>query len=84
MANGNNPNEPSGKMKTIKIVMTAEDYGVSTKEWQVPEELLRPYAIAYDAWISKGGVEISKSIYELMLEDVEAVAAKVMIGAVTE
>ena len=86
MSNGN-PNDPpglSGKMKTIRIVMTAEDYGTSTKEWQVPEELARPYAIAYDAWISKGGLEISKAIYELALggESPESVVASAMIGAI--
>ena len=69
MSNGNNPNPPSGDTKKIKIVMEAEGYGVSTKEWNVPEELLRPYAIAYDAWLSKGGLEISKAIYEKLLGD---------------
>jgi len=68
MSNGNNPNE---EMKTIEIVMSAEGYGVSTKKWQVPAELLRPYAIAYDAWISAGGVAISKRIYEELLGGAE-------------
>jgi hypothetical protein len=69
MSNGNNPNEPD--MKKIEIVLTAEGYAVSKKEWLVPEELLRPYAIAYDAAISKIGLEISKAIYEEIIGGAE-------------
>ena len=87
MSNGNNPNDPPQEaMKKLRIVMTAEGYGVSEKEWNVPEILLRPYAIAYDAAISAVGLEISKSIYEEVLggdpDSVEAAVAGPMISAV--
>lgn len=65
--------------------MTAEGYATSDTEWLVPEELMRPYAIAYNAWIAKGGLEISKAIYEKLLEDgvqdVENYLAKTIISA---
>ena len=85
MSNGNNPNEPSGDMKRIKIVMTAEGYATSETEWLVPEELLRPYAIAYNAAVAKAGLEISKAIYDKLIEegvqDTETFLAREMINA---
>ena len=87
MSNGNNPNEPSGEQKRIKIVMTAEGYATSETEWLVPEELLRPYAIAYNAAIAKAGLDISKAIYEKLMEDgvesTENYLAREMTGAVS-
>ena len=88
MSNGN-PNDPplgmTGENKKIRIVMTAEGYATSETEWLVPEELLRPYAIAYNAWIAKGGLEISKTIYAKLLEDglpgVENYLAKTIMSA---
>jgi len=80
-----NPNEPSGEMKRMKISMSAEDYGTTETEWLVPEELLRPYAIAYNAAIAAAGLEISKAIYEKLIdagaEDVESFMAKEMLNA---
>ena len=77
--------DPSGDMKRIKISLSAEGYATSETEWLVPEELLRPYAIAYNAAIAKAGVEISKAIYEKLIdsgvEDAETFLAKEMIGA---
>ena len=91
MSNGNNPNDPpvpiSGDNKRIKIVMTAEGYATSETEWLVPEELLRPYAIAYNAAIAKAGLEISKAIYEKLidegLQNAETFLAKEITGAVS-
>ena len=56
-------------MGRINLTLAAEGYATSVTEWNVPEELLRPYASAYNAWIAKGGLEISKAIYEKLLED---------------
>lgn len=85
MSNGNDTPEVSGEMKRIKITLTAEGYATSETEWLVPEELLRPYAIAYNAAIAAAGVEISKAIYEKMIEaglnNAETFLAKEMIGA---
>ena len=79
MSNGNNPNDPtSGEMKKMTIRTNAEGYGESFTEWLVPEELLRPYAIAYNAAIAAAGVEISKAIYEKLLEDGVANAETMM------
>ena len=76
-------NEPSGEMKRMKITLSAEGYATSETEWLVPEELLRPYAIAYNAAIAKAGLEISKAIYEKMVEagiqNTETFLAKEMI-----
>ena len=87
MSNGNNPNEPSGENKRIKIVMTAEGYATSETEWLVPEELLRPYAIAYNAAIAAAGLEISKAIYDKLIDEgvqnAETFLAKEMTGAVS-
>ena len=76
MSNGNSP----GAKKLMKITLSAEGYATSVREWYVDEDLVRPYAVAYDAWIAKGGLEISKAMYELMGDDsgIEAVAGKVM------
>jgi hypothetical protein len=60
---------PSGVNKRMSIVLKAEGYATSENEWLVPEELLRPYAIAYNAAIAAAGLEISKAIYEKLLED---------------
>ena len=82
MSNGNSP---SGELKRIKIVLTAEGYASSETEWLVPEELLRPYAIAYNAAIAAAGVQISKAIYEKLVEsgteNVETFLAKTMLSA---
>ena len=87
MANGNNP-EPSGEMKRLKITLSAEGYATSESEWLVPEELVRPYAIAYNAGIAALGLEISKAIYEkLIAEDfsnTETFLAKEMISAASK
>ena len=84
MSNGNAPEK---NLKNMKIVMEAEGYSTSVTEWKVPEELVRPYAIAYNAYIAKGGLEISQAIYDAMIEGgdsgVEAFAAKVMATAVS-
>ena len=73
--------------KVMKITLDAEGYGTSVTEWNVPEELLRPYAIAYNAWIAKGGVDISKAIYDAMLEagdqGMETFAGKIMADVVS-
>ena len=80
-----NPNQPTGEMKQMKITLEAEGYGTSVTQWSVPEELLRPYAIAYNAAIAKAGLDISKAIYEKLIEsgveDVETFMAKEMINA---
>ena len=80
-----NPNEPSGEMKRMKITLSAEGYATSETEWLVPEELLRPYAIAYNSAIAKAGLEISKAIYEKLIEsgveDTETFLAKEMLSA---
>ena len=80
-----NPNEPSGEMKRMKISMSAEDYGTTETEWLVPEELLRPYAIAYNAAIAAAGLAISKAIYEKLvdsgIDNPETFMAKEMLNA---
>jgi len=80
-----NPNEPSGEMKRMKISLSAEGYATSETEWLVPEELLRPYAIAYNSAIAAAGLEISKAIYEKLgdagVEDAETFLAKEMLSA---
>ena len=85
MSNGNTP-EPSGEMKRLKITLSAEGYATSESEWLVPEELVRPYAIAYNAGIAALGLEISKSIYEKLiaegLSNAETFLSKEMIAAV--
>lgn len=58
----------SDDMKRITITMRAEGYGEQSTEWLVPEELLRPYAIAYSTWLAKGSAKISKAIYEAIIE----------------
>ena len=71
MSNGSNPNDPpvpSGVMKTMKIILEAEGFAQSVTEWQVPEELLRSYAIAYNAGVAALGVEISRAIWEKLIE----------------
>ena len=82
MSNGNSP---SGQNKKMSIVLEAEGYATSRSEWLVPDELLRPYAIAYNAAIAAAGVQISKAIYEKLLEDgvegVENYIAKTMLDA---
>ena len=82
MSNGNSP---SGQMKKMSISLKAEGYATSETEWLVPEELLRPYAIAYNAAIAASGVAISKAIYEKLLEDgvegPETYLAKSMLSA---
>ena len=87
MANGNNP-EPSGEMKRLKITLSAEGYATSESEWLVPEELIRPYAIAYNAGIAALGLEISKAIYEKLiaegLSNTETFLAKEMISAASK
>jgi hypothetical protein len=69
--------------KTMKITVEGEGFGGSSREWQVEEELIRPYCIAYDAWIAKGGVELSKGIYDAMkdagIDTIETLAAPVMV-----
>ena len=71
----------------MKITIEGENYGSSTREWQVEDELVRPYCIAYDAWVSKGGLELSKAIYEAMIdagiEGVETFGAKPMLDSVS-
>ena len=78
------PVEPSGEMKKIRIVMTAEGYATSDTEWNVPEELLRPYAIAYNAAIAAAGLKISKAIYDKLIDsgvqDAETFLAKEIVG----
>ena len=54
--------------KTMKITLEAEGYATATTEWLVEDELVRPYAIVYNAWIAKGGIEISKAIYEAAID----------------
>ena len=85
MSNGNSP-EPSGEMKRLKITLSAEGYATSESEWLVPEELVRPYAIAYNAGIAALGLEISKAIYEKLiaegLNNAETFLSKEMIAAV--
>ena len=91
MSNGNNPNNPpvpSGEMKRIKVSLSAEGYATSETEWLVPEELLRPYAIAYNAGIAALGLEISKAIYDKLIDggvsDVETFLAKEMVNAASK
>ena len=83
MSNGNNA---SGNKKRMKITLEAEGYGTSVQEWQVEEELIRAYAIAYNAWIAKGGLELSKAVYDLLndsgIETLETFAANTMLNAV--
>ncbi len=83
-----NPNEPSGEMKRMKISLSAEGYATSETEWLVPEELLRPYAIAYNSGIAALGLEISKAIYEKLIEsgvsDTETFLAKEMVNAASK
>ena len=80
-----NPNEPSGEMKRMKITLSAEGYATSDTEWLVPEELVRPYAIAYNAAIAAAGLAISKAIYEKLeqgdVQNAETFLAKEMISA---
>ena len=80
-----NPNEPSGEMKRMKITLSAEGYATSDTEWLVPEELLRPYAIAYNSAIAAAGLAISKAIYEKLeqadVQNAETFLAKEMISA---
>ena len=82
MSNGNSP---SGKEKKMSITLTAEGYADSVTNWLVPEELLRPYAIAYNAAIAAAGLEISKAIYDKMIEagmeGAETFVAKEMLNA---
>ena len=82
MSNGNSP---SGQQKKMSVVLHAEGYADSTTEWLVPEELLRPYAIAYNAAIAAAGLAISKAIYEKLLEDgvegAETYMAKTLLSA---
>ena len=85
MSNGNGPNI-SGKEKKMSIVFHAEGYADTTKEWFVPEELIRPYAIAYDAGIAALGLKISKEIYQTLIDagfegEVENFMAKPMLNA---
>ena len=86
MSNGNNPGL-TGENKRIKITLSAEGYATSETEWLVPEELLRPYAIAYNAAIAKAGLDISKAIYEKLVGDgvegTENYLAREMTGAVS-
>ena len=63
------PIELSGKEKKMSIVLHAEGYADVSTEWMVPEELVRPYAMAYNAAIAASGVAISKAIYEKLIED---------------
>jgi hypothetical protein len=72
--------------KTMTITIQGEGYGSSVREWQVEEELVRVYCIAYDGWVAKGGVELSKALYEAMSEagqeGIEAFGAPVMLRAI--
>lgn len=54
--------------KNMKITVEGDGFGSSVREWEVEEELVRPYCIAYDGWIAKGGIELSKLIYGEMKE----------------
>ena len=75
----------SGKEKKMSIVLHAEGYADVTTEWLVPEELVRPYAMAYNAGIAALGLEISKAIYEKLLEsgmeNAETFMARTLITA---
>ena len=84
MSNGNPA--PSGRERKMSIVFHAEGYADTTKEWFVPEELIRPYAIAYDAGIAALGLKISKEIYQTLIDagfegEVENFMAKPMLNA---
>jgi hypothetical protein len=72
--------------KTMKITIEGEGYGSSVREFLVEDALVRPYCIAYDGWIAKGGVELSKAIYEAMvdsgIEGIETFGAPVMLRAI--
>ena len=89
MSNGNGGSTPpivSGENKRMVITIQAEGYADIRKEWQVPEELVRPYALSFDAAIAKAGLEISKAIYDRLIDaglgdNAENFIAKVMLEA---
>ena len=84
-ANPNDPPVTSGEMKRLKITLSAEGYATSESEWLVPEELVRPYAIAYNSGIAALGLAISKEIYETIIDsgysDAEIFLAQPMMAA---
>lgn len=88
MSNGNNGSTlpaPSGVEKRMTITLKAEGYADEVKEWMVPEELIRPYTLAFDVGISVLGAKISKAIYDKLIADnipgVENYIGKTMIEA---
>lgn len=79
----------SGKEKTMTIRVEVDGVATTHKEFQIPEELGRPYAIAYDAGISALGLKLSQGIYDKLIEasgeaTAENFLAKSMLNAASD
>ena len=59
---------PSGKETTMTIQVEVNGVSTTSKEFQVPEELARVYAIAYDAGIALLGLKLSQGIYDKLID----------------